>query len=157
MAHACIHAALGFRTPIPMTVRDVAQVGLAGRIDWGLLREWAERWRLAPVIQHALNLASERFGSRWPSGAAAVLELAPGRRERNALDAYVTDRRGRGGTSLATIRAITGVRAKAAYLRALVLPDAEFLSARTNGSFRRRWTVPLRWIGSTTRSTRSAE
>jgi hypothetical protein len=146
LAHVCIHSALGFRTPIPMMVRDVAQVGRSGQIDWDVLEGWAERWRLGVVFQRAMGMASETCGVSWPAEAQGTLRARSGTRERKALEAYVTERRSRGGTNLSTVRAIRGVRGKAAFLRALLLPDPEFLEARAGGSYRRRWTVALGWV-----------
>ena len=60
--------------------------------------------------------------------------------------------------ALTTLAAIPTVRAKAAYMRALLLPEREFLTARTGsdglvGSRLRRLKVPAQWMrtGSRTR------
>jgi len=79
----------------------------------------------------------------------ALMAIPSRRRERRALDAYITNRRSRGGTATSTIRAIPGLSAKIAYVRALLFPNRAFLSARQrNGrpSYLRRLAVPVRWF-----------
>jgi hypothetical protein len=46
------------------------------------------------------------------------------------------------------MNAIPSIRGKAGYVRSLVLPDREFLEARTgeHASYVRRWGVALRWL-----------
>jgi hypothetical protein len=148
-AHASIHAALGLLPPPLTPVRDVVQIGHFGRVDWEMLADWALRWKLAAVFQHALATAEEYLGVAIPQRAEGLLALTPGRRERRALLAYTTDRRRRGGTSLATLHAIPGLRAKGAYVRAMVVPSRAFLTARSTGgrpSYRHRWTVAINWF-----------
>jgi hypothetical protein len=148
-AHACIHASLGLWPPRLTPVRDVAQIGRVGRVDWRKLAEWGRRWKLSAVFQHALATAEEYLGAEMPEQAGALRALVPSKMERRALLAYTTDRRTRGGTALATLHAIPGLRAKAAYVRMLLLPNRAFLAARSGGgrpSYRRRWTVALNWF-----------
>ena len=148
--HACLHASLGMRVPMRMPVRDVVQIAAEGKVDWAVIEDWATRWRMRPVFRHAMTLAASLFGAPWPVEARRALVGPTGRRERRAILAYTTDRRGRGGTARVGLSAITGVRAKAAYLRALVLPSREFLAWRAGEgnrtSYVRRWLIPLRWL-----------
>lgn len=149
LLHACVHASLGWTPPLLMPVRDVVQVAASGDVDWVLLGHLAGGWRLGPVVRHAFQTASEILGTPWPVRGRAVLAAEPRRRDRRALEAYTTSRRRRGGTALTTIRAIPGLRAKATYLRDLLFPDPEFLTARTGERKRallRRWAVPVRWL-----------
>jgi hypothetical protein len=145
MLHACMHASLGWRPPLLWTLRDVAQVAWSGRVDWDELVELSRRWRLRAVLRHALEATSEALEVRLPAEASAVLAVDPPRGERRALDSYVTERRERGGTELSTLRAIPGVGGKVAYVRALLFPRREFLSARGRGPLRRLM-VPVRWF-----------
>jgi hypothetical protein len=145
LLHACMHASLGWRPPLLWTLRDVAQVAWSGRIDWEELADLARRWRLRAVVSHALRTASETLEVSLPVEAASLLGAKSRRRERRALESYVTDRRGRGGTELATLQAIPGLRGKAAYLRMLLFPGRDFLAARGRGSVRRLF-VPVRWL-----------
>jgi Uncharacterised nucleotidyltransferase len=147
LIHACLHASLGFRWEQLWTVRDVAQCALAPGLDWEELEERAGRWRVRAVVAHALRTASDLIKVRLPDGASEILEYRAPRTERRALETFLTERRDRGGTAISTLRAIPGVRGKAAYIRALAFPDREFLQARSpEGSYIRRWRRPLQWL-----------
>jgi hypothetical protein len=147
--HACVHASLGWWPPLLMPVRDVAQVASYAEVDWDLVAERTRRWRLATVVRHAVETASDLLGASFPEEAMALSAIPSRRRERRALDAYITNKRQRGGTATSTIRAIPGLPAKIAYARALLFPDRAFLSARQrNGrpSYLRRLAIPIRWL-----------
>jgi hypothetical protein len=149
LLHACMHASLGFRPPLPIPVRDVAEVALRRPVDWAAVDRLASAWRMRAVVQHAFGVASDRLDVRWPPGAELVLTGQADRRERRALAAYTTDRRDRGGMALATLQAVRGSKAKIAFLRSMLLPRGEFLAARAGDrqpSYRRRWATPLRWL-----------
>jgi hypothetical protein len=156
LLHQCMHASLGWWPPLLMPVRDVAQVASAPGLDWMLVAERARRWRLAAVVRHAFETVSETLGVPVPKEAGPVMAIRPRRTELRALDAYITDRRGRGGTALSTLRAIRGLRQKAAYVRALLVPSREFLGARQRNkrpSYLRRLAVPVRWLAGGRRRT----
>jgi hypothetical protein len=149
--HACLHAALGHRPPLLMPVRDVAQLVSRPTLDWGLLADWASRWNVGVVIDHALTLAGEILGFQAPESAQELMRShSPSRRARRALEAYTTDRRSRGGKALASITAIHGVRSKVAYVYALAVPNAEFMAFREHGTGAKsvfaRWSKPGRWL-----------
>ncbi len=150
LLHACVHAALGFMDPLLMPARDVAQIAQYGDVDWREVGTLARRWRLRGVVRHAFQTVEDMFGVAPPPEAEAVWQEEIGRRERRALDAYVTRRRTRGGTVRSSLWAVPGVRAKAGLVRAMLLPDHAFLEARTEtgarASYVRRWAVPLRWL-----------
>jgi hypothetical protein len=153
--HACVHASLGWWPPLLMPLRDVAQVASFANVDWDAVAERTRRWKLGAVVRHAVETATQTLGASFPAEVGGVLMIKPGRRELQALNAYVTDRRGRGGTATSTIRAIPGLRAKAAYVRALLFPSREFLTARVPSgrpSYLRRWTIPIRWLTAKRRS-----
>lgn len=153
--HACVHASLGLWPPRLMPVRDVAQVVSYAKVDWDLVAERTRRWRLAAVVRHALETASQMLGAPSPGEAKSVLAMESRRRERRALDAYITDRRGRGGTATSTLRAIPGLGAKMAYVRALLFPNRDFLAARQRNerpSYLRRLAIPIRWVAGRRRS-----
>ena len=147
--HACVHASLGWWPPLLTPVRDVAQIATRGEVDWAAAADLARGWRLAVVVRHALETVEELLGTEVPEAARGLLALRPGRREARLLEAYTTDRRRRGAVDLATLRAIRGPRAKAAFIRDLLVPGRVFLAARSAGrppSYVRRWLVPLRWV-----------
>jgi hypothetical protein len=150
LAHACIHAALGMRRSHAMTIRDVPQVAALPGVDWDLMAEWGERWRLSAVIRHASTLASQVTGAAWPEEGRTALSREPDRGERRALRSYTTERRVGGGLAFGTMAAIPGLRAKATYARCLLWPDRAFMAVRNGkggaGSHLRRLSVPLRWM-----------
>lgn len=150
LLHAVIHASLGWRPPFLLSLRDVAQVALTGRVYWPQAEELGRRWRLASVVRHAFKAVGDMLGILPPAEAAGLLALLPRRREMRALAAYTTERRGRGGMALSTIGAIRGLRPKGAYVWGLLLPDRRFLAARAGGdelaSYRSRWKVAFRWF-----------
>jgi hypothetical protein len=134
-----------------MPVRDVAQLASRSTLDWGLLADWASRWNVGVVIDHALMLAGEILGFQAPESAQELIRShSPSRRARRALEAYTTDRRSRGGKALASITAIHGVRSKVAYVYALAVPNAEFMAFREHGTGAKsvfaRWSKPGRWL-----------
>lgn len=148
LIHACVHASLGWSPPLILPLRDIAEIGRQRRIDWDRFDELVSAWRLFAVVRHSVQALERRLGIVAPELAAAAANGRATRAERRALRIYTSGRRGRGRLSVSTLQAIPGVRQKAAYVRALVVPDAEFLAARTQGqpSYLRRWVVPLRWL-----------
>lgn len=136
LMHGLVHASLGHRPPLLLPLRDVVQAAVWGEIDRGRLADWGRRWRLGVVYEHASRAVEEALGSPVrPIVVPPTPPRAP-RRERRALEAYTTDRRDRGGKALSSLRAISGVRAKAAYVWGLLFPSREFLRDRRPGSSR---------------------
>jgi hypothetical protein len=149
LLHACIHASLGWHPPLLMPLRDVAQVARSGHVDWGAVADLARRWRLQAVLRHAFETSATTLGVAMPPEALRVIRTEASHTERRVLRAYTSGRRSRGGTAISTLRAIPGVRAKAAYLRALLLPGREFMDVRSGPgtlSYFRRWMTPVRWF-----------
>ncbi|MGQ0668670.1 MAG: nucleotidyltransferase family protein [Actinomycetota bacterium] len=149
--HACVHASLGAWPPLLLPLRDVVQVARFGTIDWESLAAVTERWHLRSVMRHALRSATETLRVGLPEEADALVAVEPSTRERRVLEAYTTGRRGRGGTALTVIRCIPGIKARASYVRALLVPDREFLAARgerggSPPSYFQRWLKPVRWL-----------
>jgi putative nucleotidyltransferase-like protein len=148
MLHACLHAILGPNPPLLMPLRDVAQAMASGSIDWNLLREWAVRWNLGPVLARAFGTVEEALEVPVPGEARSISMLESPRRARKALEASFTERAG--GPAVATLRAIPGIRAKAAYARTLLFPGRAFLTSRSGvgerPSYVRRWLKPVRWL-----------
>ena len=160
--HACVHASLGWAPPLLLPVRDVVQIGAAVRLDRRVIADRIRAWRLAAVVAHALQAAEELLGAGVPALDGILDGIDVSDVERKALLAYTTARRRKGGLDLSMLQAIPGLKAKAAYLRDLLVPSKEFLVARargTNGkaSYRRRWSVPLRWIRRNTVNPRRQE
>lgn len=148
LLHACVHATLGGWPAGRLPLRDVAQVALSARVDWDALWVRAERWRLGATLALAFRTTQAILGVDLPPETDRFLRTMPSRRDRRVLEAYTT-RRGTGGMTLSAVRAIGGVRGKAAYLWALLVPRREFMAVRSrNGrpSYLRRWTVPAAWV-----------
>jgi putative nucleotidyltransferase-like protein len=149
LLHACMHASLGWSPPLPIPVRDVVQIATSLAVDWDLLAGSASRWRLTAVLAHALATAAGTTGWQPCDEARRLMATAAGARERRALRAYTSDRRGEGATTLSALAAIPGVRPKLAYVSALACPSRAFLTARSAGgrtSYLARWVVALRWL-----------
>ena len=145
LLHVCLHAALGRHPPQLLPLRDVLQVASRGSVAWDELSRLARRWRLGAPLAWAFDTASETFGVPLPRAVRDLDLPEPSLRERLALRAYVTERRDAGGIEVATLLAIGGVSSKAAYLRALLLPDRSFRLARSSDGIRSRWSRPLAW------------
>jgi len=150
LLHACVHASLGWFPPLILPLRDVLQIASESSVDWEELSSWSRRWRLNGVLQHALTTAATRFGTSLPGASDTLLHAPVGTRERRALEAYTTQKRHRGGTAVAALAAIPGLRARATYAHSLLWPDREFLKARSSdgesSSYLRRWATPARWF-----------
>ena len=148
--HACMHAVLGGRNPTLLQLRDVAQLSRRG-VRWELLEDWGRRWRLQAVLARAMDLVEQRLGRLALPDEAHELRrsLRPSMQEERALRACAEERF-RGERAFASLRALPGIRDKAAYAGALVFPRREFLEARTGsgglGGYVQRWRVPLGWL-----------
>jgi hypothetical protein len=132
-----------------MPVRDVAQITAHAKVDWDVVTERARNWKLVSVVRHALETVRDTLGAAIPEEARAVMAIRPRHREVRALEAYITDRRQRGGTAVSVLRAIPSLRGKIAYARALLFPNREFLAVRQRSerpSYLRRLAIPIRWL-----------
>jgi hypothetical protein len=149
LIHACLHATLGSWPPQPMPLRDVAEAARRADLDWDRVAGLAERWRVSAVVAHALDASCRWLAVEPPEGARAVTAATPSAADRRLLGAY-TRRRRRGGMALAAIPHIPGLRGRASYVRAMLVPDAPFLAARSpdgrRPSYLRRWGVPVGWL-----------
>ncbi|HEV8565158.1 MAG TPA: nucleotidyltransferase family protein [Actinomycetota bacterium] len=148
LLHAAVHASLGWAEPLPIPIRDVAQVALAGEVDHARLARLARRWHLAAVLDDAFAAAEMQLGAALRPAFGAEEAFRSSRRERRALASYHSSR-AVGGVPLAMVRAVPGIRNKAAYVRSLVVPNRAFMAARADGrvSYLTRWRIPLRWMG----------
>lgn len=153
--HACVHASLGWRPPLLLPLRDVAQVASSAEVDPSDVADLARRWRIGAVVEHASWAATELAPEVGDVLGRLTAAVEPTDLEHRALTAYTTGRRRRGGMALATIRAIPGLRSKVTYVGDLLVPSREFLGVRGVGraSYLRRWGVPVRWLRGGGRST----
>jgi hypothetical protein len=128
--HACYHAALG-NWPLRLgSLRDVAE--MLRRLDGDAepVRLLAARWRVEAVVAAAVVDSRRLLGitavgalSRWAS------EYRPTRRELDWLALHTHSDKTFAAQALATLRVLRW-RDKAAYLRALMLPDARYTAGR---------------------------
>jgi hypothetical protein len=146
LLNACLHAVLGPQPSLLMPLRDVAQLLEASETRWPALREWAVRWKLGPVLAEAFSAVERTLGYVVPREAREVGGVVSPRRARTALRTS----RGEGGAAVATLRAIPGIRAKAAYVWGLMVPGRAFLASRSRTargpSYLRRWLKPIGWL-----------
>ena len=136
--HACFHAALGDVPPRLVPLRDVAQILLHSTVDTDRVRERCADWRCGIVVQRAIRLAWQRLGldedreiTRW------ARHYEPGRFEQRALRAYLGDNRSYARQVATGLAAVPGLGAKAAYTRALLLPDRPYVREHDGGYARR--------------------
>lgn len=134
LLHACYHAALGSPVPRLVGLRDVAQLVLATDPDTDRLMELAQRWRGQAVVARAIRQAWQTFD------LADVVPLSvwartyrPSRRDEHALAPYLRTHHRFGARALASLRVIPGVRDKAAFVRAVVLPDRDAVGSYERG------------------------
>ena len=143
-----MHAVLGW-PPRLLSYRDVLQVSHVANVDWPALARRAADWHLTAVLIHAFRTASLILGAEPAAEAASLADVSISRREIQALESYAGRRRGLGGTALSTLRAIPGVRDKAAYARAVAFPQRGFMRDRyptgTNRTYRHRLAIPAKW------------
>ena len=161
LLHACVHAALGQRAPFAQQLRDVRQAEAVGSIEVDAFEDVVGRWRLGPVVSRAFELEAIATGLASPKSLQGVVNHRPSERDHRLLEAYASGRRGRGGTALAALHAISGVRDRLDYAIALAFPRREFLEQRSGAALRGRLNrlgVPIGWIlhrwGSTGREIR---
>lgn len=132
-----MHAVLGTRLPRLLNLRDVAQV--ASQVDTDAAIALANRWRVDAAVALAVRHTAERF--ELDSGAPLISwarRHEPAAAQRRALRAYTSADRSYARQALAALPALRGTRARAAYLRAMLLPDRGYVADR-DGSQRQRW------------------
>jgi hypothetical protein len=129
--HACVHAALGDNPPRLASLRDVAQMHLARPLDLDVTRRLASSWGVDAVIARAVRMAGDVLGleadgplARWATA------FSPGRRDRRSLAVYTGSSPTYAAKSFAAVRAIPGLRDKAAFVFTLVVPDPRYLEQR---------------------------
>lgn len=140
--HACYHAALGDAVARVVALRDVAQLLLATPLDLDRARSIARGWRGEAVVARAVCLAWERLALEPGPAVAWAASYRPDRFESRALLAYTGASRSYATQLAAGLRAVNGFPAKAAYVRALLLPSGDYV-ARHDGGYahrlRRAW------------------
>jgi hypothetical protein len=126
--HACYHAALG-DWPLRLgSLRDVAELHPAD--EAGLIAR-ATEWGVQAVVAAAVTDSTRLLGIS-PTGTLRewATSYVPSRREEQWLGLHTRENKTFAAQAIATLPVLPGIRAKAAYLRALVLPDASYTAGR---------------------------
>ncbi|MQA14198.1 MAG: hypothetical protein GEV09_08505 [Pseudonocardiaceae bacterium] len=127
--HACYHAALGDWPLRLASLRDVAET-LRAQDGEGLIR-LAAGWGVEAVMAAAVADTHRLLGIAPTGGVASWAErYDPSRREEAWLALHTHAGKTFAAQALATVPVIPRLRDKAAYLRALVLPDVRYTSGR---------------------------
>lgn len=136
--HACFHAALGDMDPRLSTLRDIAAISIGGELDEARVRAVAAAWKAEAVVARALRLLEENFAVPAEGGLGAWARARPQTpQERRALAVYLDPQQTYAAKSFAAVRAIPGVRDKAAFLNALIFPRQAYVRGRHSGILRR--------------------
>ncbi len=147
--HACYHAALGDWPLRLASLRDIAEMVCSAELDGEVLIRRAVEWSAEAVMAAAiadtwrlLGIATTDELSSWAQ------RYTPSQRELARLALYTHTDKTFAAQALATLRVIPRLRDKAAYLRALILPEAQYTAGRALLGV---GPVPLRHSRSTTR------
>ena len=132
--HACYHAALG-DWPLRLgSLRDVAQL-LPDSLD---VLDRARAWGVQAVVAAAVADATRLLGL---PAAAPLQEWAasyvPTRREEHWLGLHTQADKTFAAQAIATLPVLPGLRDKAAYLRALIMPDSRYTAGRHTSALSR--------------------
>jgi hypothetical protein len=136
--HACCHAVLGDNPPRLASLRDVAQMRLGRPLDEDLTRQFSSSWGVDAVVARAVQMAGDALGlephtplANWAAGFPLT------RTDRRSLAAYTGTTATYAGKSFAAVRAIPGMRDKAAFMFTLVVPTRRYLEQRQERPLRR--------------------
>jgi hypothetical protein len=135
--HACYHAALGDWPLRLASLRDLAEmlrvIGRDGESMIGRAREWGVEAVVAAAVADATRLLGITI--RCPLATWAQ-QYVPTRRQEAQLALYTHPDKTFSAQAVATLR-VLGWRDKAAYVRALVLPDPAYTAERHRSAFAR--------------------
>ncbi|MGH8977607.1 MAG: nucleotidyltransferase family protein [Acidimicrobiia bacterium] len=139
--HACYHVALTH--PRITALRDVAQATTAPDLDADAVLELASRWRGRAVVQRALVLTRARLPATLSGPLYSWADTyCADRFETSALRAHTAPDTSYASQMATGVWALRGVRARAAYGAALLLPDRQYIAER-EGSYLRRFAHAL--------------
>ncbi|HWM03595.1 MAG TPA: nucleotidyltransferase family protein [Actinophytocola sp.] len=136
--HACYHAALG-DWPLRLgSLRDVAQLVPADERGQTALIELATSWGVQAVVAAAVADSTRLLGLH-PIGTLASWAhgYVPSRREESWLALHTHEGKTFAAQAIATLPVLPRLRDKAAYLRALVLPDGGYTEGRHSSAMSR--------------------
>lgn len=126
LLHACYHAVVGAAPPL-LALRDIAQMLLTTEVDLTEMLRRCRAWQSQAVLARAVTLAWKTLALTESVALVAWgRSYQPAAAERWALEAHSAQRRG-GAKTITTVVAISGLRAKLAFLWALAVPQRAFL------------------------------
>ncbi|HET8643283.1 MAG TPA: nucleotidyltransferase family protein [Pseudonocardiaceae bacterium] len=134
--HACYHAALG-NWPLRLgSLRDIAEMLSRTAVSADSIRRLAADWRVEAIVAAAVADSGRLLGitppaerSCWAQLSSWAQRYVPTRREESWLALHTHTGKTFSAQALATLPMLRW-RDKAAYVRALALPDAGYLAAR---------------------------
>jgi hypothetical protein len=136
--HACYHVALGSIALRWSSLRDVAALCGRSELDTGWVVDTARRWHGRAVVATALELTAQHLPAPIDSDLMTWAEqYRPDSFERRALHVYRSAERSYAAQVAAGLFAVRGVRSRAAYVRALLLPHRSYLRGRDATYWRR--------------------
>lgn len=129
--HACYHAALGDWPLRLASLRDVAEMLRDADMDGEDLVRLASDWGVEAVMASAIADTRRLLGIATTDELSSWAErYVPSRREAARLALHTHPDKTFAAQALATLRVIPRFRDKAAYLRALVIPDQQYTAGR---------------------------
>jgi hypothetical protein len=144
--HACFHTALGDVVPRLVPQRDVAQMLLNGRLDLdrvdSLMRRWQAEAVVAKAVAHTWSTLGLQDSSAWIDRVRRAPVSAHAERQ---LALYSDPHGSYTRKSLGALRAVPGIRDKAAFAYALTFPEPSYVEGRYT-SPRQRWWKALRQV-----------
>jgi hypothetical protein len=147
LLHACYHAVLGDWPRRLVPHRDVVELVVSGRCDFEFTREVSRRWKAEAILATGIRDACSILGldhdsslARW----AASYQVSS--QDESVVALYNSVERNYAALSVASLRHSHGLRAKSAFVRALLLPDRAYVldhhasaGARLGSGVRRAW------------------
>ncbi len=121
--HACVHAAAGRAVPMPAALRDVAQTVPGTEVGRADALALAERWQIGVLVRRAVHATARSLAWAPPPDLVATIDARPpSRLDRSRLATYTGGGRSSATMALSSVRAVRGVRGKAAYALAVAWP-----------------------------------
>jgi hypothetical protein len=138
LLNAAYAAILGDKSPPLPTLRDLAALALHPRLDTARLLELAARWRGETVLAAAVSVAWDRLRVADVTALSTWAErYRPSVADQRALALYHADDVTETTRALATMRAMSSLGDRMAYLWGLARADAQFSAASRRGPVRR--------------------
>lgn len=136
--HACYHAALG-DWPLRLgSLRDVAEMLPAAEQDARALLRRAADWGVEAVVAAAVADARRLLGIATTGELSSwARQYVPSRRDEAWLALHTHADKTFAAQAIATLRVLPRLRDKAAYVRALVLPDVRYTAGRHSSALTR--------------------